>query len=227
MAHFWKKWQEIFQPWQRRKRRAQLKERLIPEFGSSVRSVAVRAAEELRQQGWLQDGSLTGGYFPAANLAGADLSGAYLQRTNLRAAKLAGADLARANFEGAYLYIADLEGANLRGARLQGADLRSANLRGADLQEAHLEGAALVYAHLGGASLRAAHLESANLRAVHLERADLRDALGLTHEQLNAAYGHPSTKLPSELMRPAHWLDEDPQNPRGCNPRHPARRACS
>ena len=207
MAHFWKKWQEIFQSRQERKRRAWLKERLVSDFGSSVRSVAVPAAEELRRQGWLQDGSLTGGYFPAANLAEADLSGAYLKRAHLRAAKL--------------------ERANLRSARLQGADLRSANLRGADLQESNLEEAALVYAHLEGASLRAAHLKRANLRAAHLERADLRDALGLTHEQLNAAYGHPSTKLPSELMPPARWLDDDPPSPRASNPRHPTRKACS
>jgi uncharacterized protein YjbI with pentapeptide repeats len=76
------------------------KAELIAQMGSSVKDVAVAAAEELRRYGWLRDGSLQG-----ADLARADLQGAFLVLTNL-----GGADLIAANLGGANLILANLEG---------------------------------------------------------------------------------------------------------------------
>jgi uncharacterized protein YjbI with pentapeptide repeats len=81
---------------------------------------------------------------------------------------------------GAKLAPADLAGASLRGTRLIGADLGSADLTLADLT---------------GADLRAANLRGANLAR----------SLFLTQPQLDVAVGDASTRLPEQLIRPAHW----------------------
>ncbi|MFD7837211.1 pentapeptide repeat-containing protein [Streptomyces sp. NPDC059761] len=86
-------------------------------------------------------------------------------------------------------------GADLMGARLAGADLRGANLRGAYL----------IAANLSGADLRLADVIGADFRDADLRGADLRDALFLTQPQLGAARGDAATKIPSTLVRPAHW----------------------
>ncbi|WP_053913042.1 pentapeptide repeat-containing protein [Streptomyces sp. TP-A0875] len=89
----------------------------------------------------------------------------------------------------------DRRGADLIGARLRGADLRGANLRGAYL----------IAADLRGADLRLADLIGADLRDADLRGADLTGSLFLTQSQLNAAKGDPTTTLPPDLARPAHW----------------------
>src|SRR6266508_297747 len=53
--------------------RAQLKKRLIWEMGSQDQALAVRAVKELRDAGWLTDGSLEGVDLTLANLAQAQL----------------------------------------------------------------------------------------------------------------------------------------------------------
>jgi uncharacterized protein YjbI with pentapeptide repeats len=95
--------------------------RLIAELGSSVKDVAIAAAEKLYQRGWLE--------LPEANLMGADL-----QEASLLAANLHGAYLTGANLHGTDLLYANLQEAHLRGANLQGADLRGANLQETDLR---------------------------------------------------------------------------------------------
>jgi glutathione S-transferase len=74
------------------------RQRLIAEIGSSVKDVAVAAAERLRKHGWLTDGTLSG-----ADLRGADLSWADLREANLREAYLICADLREADLREAYL----------------------------------------------------------------------------------------------------------------------------
>jgi hypothetical protein len=113
---------------------------LIAQMGSSVKDVAVAAAEELRRHGWLTDGSLQGAFLARANLQGASLAEAKLEGANLQA-NLQGANLVRANLEGAVLMMANLEGARLIWANLEGAFLQEANLEGAFLPGANLQGA--------------------------------------------------------------------------------------
>ncbi|MFB7982566.1 pentapeptide repeat-containing protein [Streptomyces vinaceus] len=86
-------------------------------------------------------------------------------------------------------------GADLMGARLAGCDLRGANFRGAYL----------IAADLSGADLRGADLIGADFRDADLRGADLRGALFLTQPQLGAARGDAATRIPSTLVRPAHW----------------------
>lgn len=125
------------------------KERLIRQLGSTVNDQAKRAAEELRAQGWLEDGSLVNARLPGANLQGADL----------RHADLRGASLFRANLKDAGLFKVNLENAKLRAARIQNARLGSANLRRANLGGARLDGAYMSGADLAGADLLKAKLE--------------------------------------------------------------------
>jgi uncharacterized protein YjbI with pentapeptide repeats len=87
----------------------------------------------------------------------------------------------------------------------RGADLIGANLKGADLRGANLRGAYLIGADLSGADLRAADLIGADFRNADLTGADLTDSIFLTQSQLNAAKGDAATRLPSTLLRPAHW----------------------
>ncbi|MFC5703348.1 pentapeptide repeat-containing protein [Cohnella faecalis] len=91
----------------------------------------------------------------------------------------------------------------------RGADLIGANLRGADLRSSSLRGAYLIAADLRGADLRAADLIGADFRDANLCGADLTGSIFLTQAQLNAAKGNADTKLPSSLVRPAHWSGSD------------------
>ena len=127
----------------RKEEREAKKADLIAQMGSSVKDVAIAAAEELRRRGWLRDGSLTGATLARANLQGANLGGANLQGTNLSVANLQRAILSGANLQGAFLVGASLQGATLARANLQGADLFMANLQGAMLLGANLREAVL------------------------------------------------------------------------------------
>lgn len=151
----------------------QRKESLIAEMGSNKRDGAVAAVEELRQEGWLTDGSLEGADLEGANLKEADLWHAHLKEADLVGAHLERADLVDANLEEARLVGAHLEEANLGGANLEGTNLRLAHLKEANLRLANLRGAFLRAANLGGAFLRAANLEEAFLGAANLEGAEV------------------------------------------------------
>ncbi|MFO7918126.1 MAG: pentapeptide repeat-containing protein [Anaerolineae bacterium] len=109
-----------------RKRR---KADLISDMGSRVHDVAIAATEELREEGWLTDGSLVGVILSQANLWDANLEEVYLGAANLE-----GVHLGDANLGGAHLRDANLKGANLEDANLGDANLEAANLQGAYLQ---------------------------------------------------------------------------------------------
>jgi uncharacterized protein YjbI with pentapeptide repeats len=93
------------------------------------------------------------------------------------------------------LSLADLSGADLRKANLSRAVLRGANLSGADLSGANLSGAALGLADLSGANLSGAE--------------------DLTQEQLEEANGDESTRLPSDLKPPSHWIGKTAEQTEG------------
>lgn len=104
------------------------KESLISRLSSPDNSIALRAAQQLRETGWLTDGSCEKASLPDANLDGADLSNA----------RLSGVNLERANLDGANLSGADLSNANLKQSNLDGANLRGTNLTSTDLSEARI-----------------------------------------------------------------------------------------
>ncbi|MBN8638349.1 MAG: pentapeptide repeat-containing protein [Anaerolineae bacterium] len=141
------------------------RDRLTRQLASSVNNEAKRAAEELRERGWLLDGTLLG-----VNLSEADLHDANLTDANLR-----GVSLRRAN---------------LQNVVLRGADLRDADLEDADLSNAVLENVQIERLNLNGTYLRGVKLEkplgsrwdtviallTQPARDVDLSRRDLRYA---------------------------------------------------
>ncbi|WP_226873673.1 pentapeptide repeat-containing protein [Microbispora sitophila] len=162
--------------------RVQLKKRLIWEMGSSDKALAIRAVKEMRDEGWLTDGSLrdadlTGANLERAQLDGASLEGAIFSGSNLKWARLERADLRRAILEGA-----TAERVNLRNARLTGVSLRSARLPSAILEgidgggEIDMMGASLIRASLRGAKLGSAQLEECDFFEADLSGADLSGA---------------------------------------------------
>ena len=93
---------------------------------------------ELRERGWLFDGSLAG-----VNLSNADLSRVSLDGADLSKAALSEANLRRANLHHAVVDEADLSGsdlseADLREATFENALLGRANLRGAVVRDEQL-----------------------------------------------------------------------------------------
>lgn len=173
-------------------RKIELKDQL----GSDDNKIATAAAEHLRQQGWLGDGTLQRAFLPNANLKRAYLARADLEHAFLFAATLEHAILERANLQFVNLYEANLQHADLRDARLQ-----NANLFRADLRESNFKNANLQDANLGGADLRQANLSGANLQGALLGGANLQDAdlSGVTLQRANLE----GVKLPGATVE---WI---------------------
>jgi hypothetical protein len=66
---------------------------LVLRMGSTDNATALNAVRELRNRGWLENGSLRGKVFTKANLQGVDLTRADLQGSKLNWANLKEADL--------------------------------------------------------------------------------------------------------------------------------------
>lgn len=141
-------------------------EQLRRQLGSRVNEVASHAAEELRAEGWLTDGTLQSDDLRFANLEDAELWDADLQGVNLQWARLRRTNLTNANLVGA-----NLMQTTLHEARLAGADLMQVNLIDARLSHANLQGARLNHADLTGAHLEGARLQDADLSGAVLTRA--------------------------------------------------------
>ena len=141
----------------------QLKQTLIKRFGSRVNSEALLAAEELRIQGWLHDGSLKGRDFYMANLHRAGLRGANLETCQLFNVDFTDADLVSSNLQQANLSFAMLRKAQLQKANLQRAVLLSADLRETDLSDVDFAGADLSEAQLEGAKLKRSHFDATTM----------------------------------------------------------------
>lgn len=112
-----------------REQEQELKRALLRRLASSVNAEAKRAAEELRDHGWLMDGTCAG-----ANLTKADLKDAYLSRANLSEVRMYRADLRGANLYKANLTKAKLNGADFRGASMTLINLTDANMPGCNLE---------------------------------------------------------------------------------------------
>lgn len=154
---------------------------LLLDMASQDQGVAIKAVNELRQEGSLFDGSLNAAFLWYANLQGANLSDAdfcesSLRRANLQDAQLVGANLSNCGFLGANLQNTDFRDAWLSDSRFEGA-----NLDGANLKNVNAEGV-----EFDGASLRGTDFRDANLRGSYFFRADLKDA-NLSHADLQFA----------------------------------------
>ncbi len=137
---------------------------LIRQMGSPNNLTGLDAVRELRDMGWLTDGSLNGKAFSNANLQEANLSHADLQQAKLNWANLKEADLTEANLEGA-----DLSGAHFEKASQIAK--RAATLWYANLRNANLSSAILTEVNFGGSDLRGANLRGAYLVAATFDKA--------------------------------------------------------
>jgi hypothetical protein len=156
--------------------KSKLKRKLLGRMASDVNSVAIAAVEELRQLGWLYDGTLRGVDFMGANLQGADLSKADLRDTNFSDANLQGANLIAADLQGAHLHGINLKKALLEEANLQRAGLVSGNLQQAEMREANLQESELLLADLSSAKLSLANLSGADLSGANIVGTEFRGA---------------------------------------------------
>jgi hypothetical protein len=141
----------------------------VKSIGLLLIILALLITDELRAQGWIEDGSLCKVSFYQANLNEARLFLANLEQTDFTRANLTNADLKWVNLRNANLNSANLAnsmliGANLFKARLSRANLGGAYLIDADLQEADLTEATLTNACLWGANLRGARVTEHQLR---------------------------------------------------------------
>lgn len=161
------------------------KKYLIYKMGSRVNDEAVRAVEELRRHGWLEDGSLR-----KAALENANLNTAPLEKSKLEWANLNNAKLQQVNFHNAELYETWLIGAELQDAQMHGANLQKAHLGGAKLQKAFLSYADLKGAILEGADLTKAVIEGANMQGANLRSAQLIQCAGhrVNFKQANLSF---------------------------------------
>lgn len=96
-------------------------QKAIERLKSPSKEVAKEAVNELSNEGWLYDGSVSGSPIQHAYLAGADLSYANLSSADITNGDLSGSTLNKTNLRGANLRGADLSNANLEGADLAGA----------------------------------------------------------------------------------------------------------
>lgn len=88
----------------------------------------------------------------------------------------------------------------------RGKDLFGAKLKGVDLRGANLRGALLIAADLRKSDMRVTDLIGADFRDADIRGADLTGSIFLTQAQVNSALGDSTTKLPSALRIPDHWI---------------------
>jgi uncharacterized protein YjbI with pentapeptide repeats len=183
----------------------------------------------------LRGANLSGASLRAANLTDANLYKANLQQATLKLANLSGAKLFLANLQQAKFGKANLQGTGLIGANLQQANLNGANLSNANLNAAKLQQTEILFANLSGASLIEVDLYRANLMGANLQRAILHEAnlceanlmganlyganlcdvklegailtgvKNLDPQQIRAALGDRTTRLPDNVEVPMHW----------------------
>lgn len=141
----------------------QEKRRLILQMGSPDNAFVKEAVRQLRERGWLFDGTVRGVYLRKANLQG----------VNLVQSNLKGADLYLANLKKAELRHIILESADLRRAELEDADLSQAKLMKVDLRSTHLNHTDFSFTFLNSADFRFAKIYMAIFNGAHLDKASL------------------------------------------------------
>lgn len=106
------------------------KTEILNKLYSQNNKVVLRAIEEIRVRGWLNDGTLRSSTLCRVQLQGADLVEADLSYIDFHQAEMDFADLSNANLSGSKLTRAKLMNANLSETNLTNASLYKANLRG-------------------------------------------------------------------------------------------------
>lgn len=174
------------------------KKRLILQMGSPDNSIAIEAVRQIKNNGWLLDGTLVNAFLQEANLKNAFMLGVRLDK--------------------ACLMFTNFEAADMRYGHFKDADMLTANLKQAYLENSDLERVSMFRADLGGAFLKEAHLDGADLFEANLEGADLT---GIFYNDdtkwLGATYntGLHGTKFPDNFdpIEKGMICTDDPKGP--------------
>jgi hypothetical protein len=165
------------------------KQKLIIQMRSNNKADVNNAVEQLRAEGWLEDGSLKKANLREVNLESERLMNANLEGTYLNRANLQDAEINEANLEGAKLWGRNLQNVSLWLTNLKGANLAGSNLQGAKLGGANLQGAWLNDVILRGVHLREANLEGARLKNAKFdEKTVLPDAEIINNDAFNPTF---------------------------------------
>jgi uncharacterized protein YjbI with pentapeptide repeats len=121
----------------------QVKAKLIRDLSTTDNVSALKAVRELKENGWLSDGTLRG------------------------------ADLSTANLQGAHLVKAKLDGARLQGANFKGSILISVSMKGADLRNIDLDESIILDSNFSEVDLWAGKFNNSKLGKVNFEKSHL------------------------------------------------------
>lgn len=165
-----------------------------------------QAVDELREHGWLTDGTLRGRDLRGLSFTGMDLSGADLRDTTLNHTDFVHANLSNATLTGANLRSCSLYGATLCGVDFTHTDLEHANLTNADLRDSMFAGTRLRYAvfnnvYLGNTTFRDVALDT----VIHLHLVRWNGVPGWLDENTLLA----SPNLPHEFLQAMGWEDAE------------------
>lgn len=193
-----------------RRRKEELKERLLREAKSPEPTIARNAFHEMTERELI--------YGEESILRGANLKGASPVDVDLTGATMDGVNLEMTNFSNCSFKYANLEGAKLRSADLTHSHFDTANLENADMEGARLAHANLVDAYLSGANLLNAKANGAYLFLVPSESEGEAEPSLTEYEQMTLPDGSLASKN-TEMSRftdekqPDFWRSEDPASP--------------
>lgn len=184
------------------------KRRLIRELGSEDKGFTSRALKEIKELGYLADGTLNGADLSSANLEGLDFSGAVLKNVNFSMARLNnsifrevilegvilnGAEARQCIFERSVFSNVTLKSSNLYsaifiGAQISNVDFLSAKLEQAEFIDAKIENskfedsvvrlANFVRAEISGTNFSMADFNGMNVRNAKFVRCDMHNVIG-------------------------------------------------
>ena len=181
----------------RRRDRAELKDRLLNELRSSAVGQGTAALDWLRRENWIQQDTLYDKDFYRINWENAYIGDLNFEKATLIEARFVNvtnvitdddgeteakpvnfrqANLRFANLQNARLWSVNMEGAALVQANLANAELVSANLERVNAREANLSGIQVMRANFRNAYLRQTDLRGADFRYASLVDVDLREA---------------------------------------------------
>ncbi|RUT71733.1 pentapeptide repeat-containing protein [Flavobacterium cupreum] len=184
------------------------KRRLIRELGSEDKGFTSRALKEIKELGYLVDGTLNGADLSSANLEGLDFTGANLQNVNFSKARLTnsifkgvqfegvrldGAEARQCNFERSVFNNVSLKGSNLYsaifiGCQISNADFLKAKIEQTEFIDSKIENskfedsvirlANFLRAQISNSNFAMADLNGITIRQAKFERCDMNNVTG-------------------------------------------------
>jgi len=153
-----------------------VKRRLIRELASEEKGISSNALLELKEKGWLQDGSLKNIKLTNTNLSNQDLTGADLEGVFLDNADLTNAILKNVNLNNASLCKTILSNANLECASLNNSIIHSAQFYEAKLNKIEAINVDFMNSNMRLAQLSDCKFDDCKFEDVDFELSNLTDS---------------------------------------------------